>query len=110
MTLTMDLLEQIERESSSAPASLLRMRLDQLRAGRALASDDARDYASVLLLKLEHRLRTECVGPVSQPDTPTYLAPRIGVGEPGPRPRGRRKPSLVTPRLAGKARREVMSV
>jgi len=81
MTLTINLLNQIEREAASAPASMLRLRLAEVRAGLASASTDARDYAGVLLLKLEHRLHGESVGGASTSEATAYLATWIGMIE-----------------------------
>jgi len=82
MTMTIDKLNQIEREAVSAPATMLRLYLTEVRAGLVSASSDARDYACVLLLKLEHRLRGESVGKACASDAPAYIAPWIGMAEP----------------------------
>ena len=77
MTLTIDMLDQIDREAACAPASMLRLRIAQVRAGLASGPDEARDFAAALLLKLEHRLREESVEELSRSGAPAYLAPRL---------------------------------
>jgi hypothetical protein len=81
MTLTIDMLIQIERESLGAPATMLRMRMAELRAGLAFAPAEVRDYAGALLLKLEHRLRCESVAEAEAPEAPVYFGPWVGMAE-----------------------------
>ena len=81
MNLTIDMLDQIEREAISAPAPMLRLRIAQVRLDLASASKEAKEYAAVLLLKLEHRLRGETVSETVPPTTPIYLAPRLALVE-----------------------------
>ena len=77
MTLTLDTLTGIEQETPGAPAALLRMRLRQVGAGMASASAEVKDYAEVLLLKLEQRLREECVQGDGAPRAPAYPLPEL---------------------------------
>lgn len=77
MVLTDHQLLRIEREAASAPASLLRRHIEQVRAGRAAASYEVRVHAAALLLKLENQLRSESAEAARAPDEPDYLAPWI---------------------------------
>jgi hypothetical protein len=81
MDLTIELLDGIERECATAPASLVQLRMAQVQASLACASPDVRDYAGALLLKLEHLARQQSVDEGGRVEAPTYLAPWMGIGE-----------------------------
>ncbi len=81
MTLTVDCLNQIEREADIAPATMLRRRLADVRTALSSVSGDLKDHAGALLLKLEHRLDSEIVVETVVSKAPVYLQPRIDLVE-----------------------------
>lgn len=80
MDLTIERLDEFEHESATAPAALLSLRIVQVQRGLPGASPEVAEYASALLLKLEHLLHAQRLEEGEAAQAPGYLAPWMGIG------------------------------
>jgi hypothetical protein len=63
MTITSEILNTLERESVGAPVPMLERCIRFVRAGIANASPEAKAHAHMLVLRLEHLVRSERLEP-----------------------------------------------
>jgi len=84
MTLTVEILSVIERETAGVASPTLDRSRDLIRAGMSAAPPDAKEYGRALLLKLDHLIRGACVEQARPADGQEYLAPWITVSNPQP--------------------------
>ena len=79
MTMTVEALQIIEPDASTAPALMVDHYIELVRSSTADATSEAAEYAAALLIKLEHLARSQRAEPVDSSRGQSYLAPWLTI-------------------------------